>query len=146
MAFLQKRETLNRYSYTKILEDALLPYVDATFGRPNCIYMQDGASCHSANYTKQQLTGWGITVADWAPSSPDLNPIEFCWRELKLYLRNEAKPTTRDGLENAIDFWWSHRLTKQSCNLYIDHAINNYHKVFNSLGGPIIDGVPRLYN
>lgn len=38
------------------------------------ILMQDGAPGHAAAKTKEDLRERGITVMDWPPFSPDLNP------------------------------------------------------------------------
>lgn len=52
--------------------------------------------------------------------SPDLNPIEMVWNELK---RNIAKrdPRTKDDLSNCIEEFWIEHMTKEKCNTYIDH-------------------------
>ena len=53
--------------------------------------------------------------------SPDLNPIEMVWHELKEFVRREAKPRNKEELVSAIKTFWSTKLTRQSCNKYIDH-------------------------
>ena len=42
-----------------------------------------------------------------ACESPDLNPIENLWHELKEYIRREVKPQTKDQLINGIEAFWS---------------------------------------
>ena len=39
-------------------------------------FIQDGASGHSAEYTKEELLERGIIPIFWPAFSPDLNPIE----------------------------------------------------------------------
>ena len=45
--------------------------------------LQDGATCHTAKYTKEKLSELGITVWQNPPHSPDINPIEMMWAILK---------------------------------------------------------------
>ena len=54
------------------------------------------------------------------PESPDLNPIENMWLELKEFIRREVKPTTKSDLIEGIKrFWTSVDVAK--CNKYINH-------------------------
>jgi transposase len=64
--------------YLEILEDELL-----TLWEPGLIFMQDGASIHTACLIKDWLKEQSIEVLDWPPYSPDLNPIEHAWKRLK---------------------------------------------------------------
>ncbi|KAG5742465.1 hypothetical protein H9Q70_014698, partial [Fusarium xylarioides] len=50
------------------------------------IFMQDGSRVHTAAATMTYLRDNGIEVLDWAPYSPDLNPIENIWELLKLWI------------------------------------------------------------
>ena len=55
------------------------------------------------------------------PESPDLNPIECVWHEMKHYLRKYAKPKTKAELEQGIyDFWKT--MTPAKCSKYIGHS------------------------
>ena len=45
--------------------------------------IQDGAPCHTANYTKEYLNNLGVTIRQNPPHSHDLNPIEMIWAILK---------------------------------------------------------------
>ena len=38
--------------------------------------------------------------------SPDLNPVENMWHELKEYIRREVKPDTKEGLIAGIQSFW----------------------------------------
>ena len=57
---------------------------------------------------------WGKTP----PESPDANPIENLWHELKEYIRREVKPHNNDELvKGIIDFWKT--VDKDKCIKYI---------------------------
>ena len=57
------------------------------------------------------------------PESPDLNPIEDLWHELKYYLESKVKPTTKQELVDGIKKFWTKKITVEKCNKYIDHVL-----------------------
>ena len=67
--------------------------------------------------------------------SPDLNPIENLWHELKEYIRREVKPTSKDDLIDGIKkFWRTVDVTK--CTKYIRHLRKVIPKVIDVRGEP----------
>ena len=66
-------------------------------------------------YIKDHLIYWPTPA-----ESPDLNPIEMMWHELKSFLRRIIKPKNKDELLTGIrDFWVS--VTPEKCQRYINH-------------------------
>jgi len=65
--------------YIQTLQTHLLP---ALRGK-TVIWMQDGASIHTAKKVIEWLNAHGVRCLDWSPYSPDLNPIENYWGRLK---------------------------------------------------------------
>jgi len=73
------------------------------------ILMQDGALGHAAAETKEDLRRRGITLMDWPPFSPDLNPIESCWDWMKDWIEDryglEEKPSYDKLREYVKEAW-----------------------------------------
>jgi transposase len=74
--------------YINILEDNLLPFIETL---PNNIkndvsFQQDNATIHRARVTQGWFDDNEITVIEWPPNSPDMNPIEHVWKALKAKL------------------------------------------------------------
>ena len=69
-------------------------------------FQQDNDPKHTSNraksYMEENNINWWITPAE----SPDLNPIELVWHELKHFIRNTVKPHTKDELVNGIARFW----------------------------------------
>ena len=52
--------------------------------------------------------------------SPDLNPIEMIWHELKHHIRSRVKPSVKEELVNGICEFWK-TVDWQKCERYINH-------------------------
>ena len=74
---------------------------------------------------------WWKTPAE----SPDCNPIENMWHELKEYLRREIKPQTKSALVEGIQQFWT-TVDVAKCRKYICHLRKVLPKVIELHGGP----------
>ena len=105
--------------YIDVLEKTLLPFIKQVYP-DNHRLMADNDPKHTSNEAKQFLTQneveWWRTPAE----SPDCNPIENLWHELKEYNRRVIKPTTKQELIDGIKQFWS-TVTVAKCNKYINH-------------------------
>ena len=54
------------------------------------------------------------------PESPDCNPIENLWPELKEYVRREIKPRTKAQLVEGIQVFCA-TVSSEKCTTYIRH-------------------------
>jgi DDE superfamily endonuclease/Transposase len=59
---------------------------DYLWRNPGLVLMQDNAPAHAARETLDMLCEFEVDCLDWPPYSPDLNPIETVWKDMKEYL------------------------------------------------------------
>ena len=105
--------------YVDILEKTLFPFVREVF--PNGYrFMQDNDPKHTSRKARSFMKDNGIHWWKTPRESPDANPIENVWHELKEYIRREVKPTTKEQQVKGItDFWKTMDIIK--CTKYIRH-------------------------
>ena len=73
-------------------------------GRP--IFVQDNARPHLDGVGLEYLKKHRIRVMDWLPQSPDLNPIENLWNEVKCSVRRKGRPGNLAELDALVKKSW----------------------------------------
>ena len=70
--------------------------------------MQDNARCHTAQTAMAYLRDQNVTILEWPPQSPDLNPIENLWALLKSKLKKiSGFPRNRAELIERAQACWA---------------------------------------
>ena len=109
--------------YHSILQNTLLPFICDTL--PNHCFMQDNDPKHTSSLAKAFFEENEINWLRTSLESPDLNPIEDLWHELKFYLESKVKHTTKQELIDGIKKFWRKKVTVDKCNRYIDHVLRD---------------------
>lgn len=127
-------------SYVKhITEPAILPFYESemTHSWPYLTYlMQDGAPAHRAKNTREFEEKNGVVRLEWPASSPDLNPIEILWRNMKDKLdRVPIRPTTVADMRLELQAMWGNLDPKVDTLPYIMSLPTRIKAVISANGG-----------
>ncbi|KAG2461409.1 TCB1 transposase, partial [Polypterus senegalus] len=99
--------------YGDILDENLLQSaLDLRLGR-RFIFQQDNDPKHTVKISKEWLQDNSVNVLEWPSQSPDLNPIEHLWNDLKMAVHRHF-PSNLVELERCCKEEWE-KLAKDRC-------------------------------
>lgn len=132
---------MNAELYVEILDQCLVPFLQQKYPSGHR-FMQDNDPKHTSRLAQAFFERKGINWWRTPPESPDANPIENLWHELKVrsmyffslvhsclkwvltlfqeFIRREVKPTTKEQLIEGIQQFWA-TVTVEKCRKYIGH-------------------------
>ncbi|KAJ8404564.1 hypothetical protein AAFF_G00334270 [Aldrovandia affinis] len=104
---------MNAAKYTEILEGNLLQSaLDLRLGQ-RFTFQHDNDPKHTAKRTKEWLRRKSVNVLEWPSQSPDLNPIEHLWKELKMAVYRRS-PSNLTELARICQEEWA-KISRNKC-------------------------------
>lgn len=105
--------TMNSAKYIDILEENLFKSAKRLNLGRKFTFQQDNDPKHTARVTQEWFRKKRVKVLDWPSQSPDLNPIENLWRDLKIAVHRRS-PSNLTQLELYCKEEWA-KLSKDHC-------------------------------
>jgi transposase len=118
--FVKINGTLVATKYKQILIRNVNPSAKKLFGENiNFIFQQDNDPKHTAHIIQKYFSNKNWEIMEWPAQSPDLNPIENLWSDIKRRTK-DRKPKNEDELFNIMKQAWIETETS-----YLDNLITS---------------------
>ena len=99
---------------------------------PTVYFQQDNTPCHRTPVMKKILGKQKKILQEFPSRSPDHNPIENLWKQLKTSIANQ-KPTSKAELIGAIKREWKN-ISSRSCEKLVKNMPQRVAAVLKAKG------------
>lgn len=122
-------------TYITILEDELAQTQELYYKGKATIFQQDNASTHTAKKVQRWFKQNKVNVLVWPPHSPDLNPIENLWANVKQRVdERHLTIANKAGLWEAIEVEWE-ATPVDYCRSLVESMPHRIQAVLDAHGG-----------
>lgn len=126
-------ENMNGHLYCDVLQHELKKFITKIPKKTKMIYQQDLAPWHTSDIVKEKIAKLKLNVLDWAPKSPDLNPIEMLWSILDKKLA--SKPIySKQALKDRLQEEWNN-IDQDLCIKLVESMPERIRKCLAAKGG-----------
>ena len=132
LAFVEN--TMNTAQYIHILSNNLEQSA-SDMGLASFIFQQDGARCHTSKLAMEYFEQQQIELLEWAPQSPDLNPIEHVWAFMKKKLKLSPAKNLQELKVKLVQIW--NEIPLEFIQKLIKGMFKRSYEVFKAKGGHI---------
>ena len=109
---------MSGFGYSEILTSYLIPFAKSLFGN-QAIFHQDNAATHRTFHCMNLMNISHLRTIKAPAYSPDLNPIELMWADMKNFIA-ECRCQNDDDVNAAISAYAS-TVTPEKCTNWINH-------------------------
>lgn len=96
VALMTMNDSMDGNAFEVFIEKFLVPQL-----WPGAVVVMDNLSAHKRSSIVPMIEAVGASVLNLSSYSPDFNPIELWWSQLKFFLRSFA-PTTTEMVDKLI--------------------------------------------
>ena len=126
-------DNMNGQLYCDILQMELKHSLKQIPKQIKVIYQQGLAPWHTSDTVKDKIAKLKLTVLDWVPKSPDLNPIEMLWSILDKQLASRSI-NSRAALMKWLQEEWG-KIDQDLCIKLVESMSERIRKCLKAKGG-----------
>uniref|UniRef100_A0A3B3DJG5 Transposase n=1 Tax=Oryzias melastigma TaxID=30732 RepID=A0A3B3DJG5_ORYME len=126
--------SMNSTVYQKVLKENVRPSVHQLKLKRSWVLQQDNDPKHTSKSTSEWLKKSKMKTLEWPSQSPDLNPIEMLWYDLKKVV-HARKPSNKAELQQFCKDEWA-KIPPERCKRLVASYRKRLIVVIAAKGGP----------
>jgi transposase len=123
---------MDSIKYTRII-DSCLSQSASRLGLQSYTFQQDNDTKHRSKHTKEYFQDKKINVMSWPAQSPDMNPIEHLWSDIKKRVR-ARNPKNISELKQIVEEEW-YKTDPAYCKELVESMPDRAEALYRAKGG-----------